>query len=156
METIIGWQSHEHHFDKKPIDWYWKLGIVALGSAILAFYFDNMLFGIFIIIASFTIGYLSYKDTRIVPIQITTKGILFGNKLYPFKDFRSFWIDDDHTHGSRILLHPLSAYAPFTTIHINEEQVALGEIQEILSQFLEEEFLEETIIHKWLDKLLAK
>lgn len=156
METIISWQSPEHHFDKKPIDWYWKFGILALGATILAFYFDNVLFGIFIIIASLIIGYLSYKDTRVVPIKITTKGILFGNKLYDFRDFRSFWIDDTHIHGARILLHPLSMYMPFTTIHINEDEVDLNDIQEILSQFLEEEYLKETIVHKWLDKILAQ
>jgi len=53
METILEWHSPEHHFDKKSKDWYWILGVFALGASILAFYFDNFLFGVFILIALF-------------------------------------------------------------------------------------------------------
>ena len=156
METIIEWQSPEHHFDRKTADWYWALGIIAVAATVLAFYFDNFLFGIFIIIAALTIGFLSYKETRQVTIQITTKGILFGRRFYPFRNFRSFWIEDDHVNGARILLHPASSYLPLTSIHVNEDQVDLNDVQEILLEFLDEEFLQESVVHKWFDKLLAR
>jgi len=156
MEPIMQWQSPEHHFDKKTIDWYWGLGIIAVAGTVLAFYFDNFLFGIFIIIAALTVGFLSYKETRQVTIQINPKGIIFGRRLYPFRNFRSFWIEDDHVHGARILLHPVSNYLPLTSIHINEDHVDLADVQEILLEFLDEEYLQESIVHKWLDKLLAR
>ena len=108
METILEWHSPEHHFDKKSKDWYWILGVFALGASILAFYFDNFLFGVFILIASLTIGILSYKETKITPVKITYKGIIFGKQLYPWLSYRSFWIEDEHTHGFRILMHPLN------------------------------------------------
>lgn len=154
-ETILEWHSPEHHFDKKANDWYWILGVVCLGASVLAFWFGNFLFGIFIIIAGITVGMLSYKETKVVPIKITSKGIVFNKYLYPWMSQRSFWIEDEHTHGARILLHPTSSYLPLTTIPINEE-VDLNDVRDVLLEFLEEEFLAESLIHKWFDKLLAR
>ncbi len=155
MESIIEWQSPEHHFDRKTLDWYWGLGIIAIACATLAFYFGNFLFGIFIIIAALTIGFLSYKETRSANVAITYKGIVFGRRLYPYQNFRSFWIEEDHIHGPRILLHPESSYLPLVSIHVNPE-INLYDLQEVLLEFMDEEYLQESILHKWFDKLLAR
>jgi len=154
-EIILEWHSPEHHFDKKNNDWYWILGVIILGAAILAFYFDNFLFGIFIIIAGLTIGMLSYRETKIVPVKMSARGLIFDKYLYPWMSYRSFWIEDEHTHGARILLHPISSYLPLVVIPINEE-VDLNDVRDILLEFLEEEFLKESLIHKYFDKLLAR
>ncbi len=155
FQTILEWHSPEHHFDKKNRDWYWILGIICVAAAVLSFYFGNMLFGIFVVIAGLTVGILSYKETKVVPIKITSKGVVFGQRLYPWSSYRSFWIEDEHVHGSRILLHPSSSFLPLMVIPINEE-IDLNEVQETMLEFLEEEFLQESILHKWFDELLAK
>lgn len=155
METILEWHSPEHHFDKKTNDWYWILGIVAIAISILSFYFGNFLFGVFVLIAGFTIGFLSFKETKVVPIRVSYKGIIFNRQLYPWLSFRSFWIEDDHIHGARILLHPLSNFLPMVVIPINDE-VDLNEVRDTLLEFLEEEYLQESIFHKWFDKLFSK
>jgi hypothetical protein len=152
LETLAEWQSPEHHFDQRSKDWYWILGIVALGSAILAFYFDNFLFGIFILLAAFTIGFLSYKETRDVSVKVTDKGIVFHRYLYAFRSHHSFWIDDEHLRGARILLRPTNSFLPLTAIPVAEE-VDLNELRELLLQFLDEEFLEESFIHRLFDKI---
>src|SRR3990167_8708252 len=148
METLLEWHSPEHHFDKKGNDWYWILAVLILGASFLAFYFGNFLFGIFIIIAGLTVGMLSYKETKIIPIKVSTKGIIFGKSLYPWMSYRSFWIEDEHTHGARILMHPVNSFLPLTIIPINEE-IDLNDVRDVLLEFLEEEFLKESIIHKW-------
>lgn len=154
-ETILEWLSPEHHFDRKSADWYWILGVIVLGAAILAFYFDNFLFGIFIIIAGATVGMLSYKETKVVPIKIINKGVVFNNYLYPWNSLRSFWIEDENVHGAHVLFRPTSSYLPLIVIPINEE-VNLNQVRDILLEFLEEEFLEESLLHRLFDKLLAR
>ncbi|HKZ38239.1 MAG TPA: hypothetical protein VJ184_11340 [Chryseolinea sp.] len=155
METILEWNSPEHHFDKKANDWYWVLGAITLGASVLAFYFGNFLFGIFIIIAGVTVGMLSYKETKVVTTKIVPKGIVFGRQLYPWTSYRSFWIEDEHVHGARILMHPVSSLLPLTIIPINEE-INLNDVRDVLLEFLDEEFLKESIIHKWFDTILAR
>jgi hypothetical protein len=155
MESIVEWQSPEHNFDRKTPDWYWALGVIAVGSAVLAFYFHNWIFGIFITLAAFVIGILSYRDTRVVTIKISERGITFGEKLHPFKEYRSFWIEEDHVHGPRILLRTFSSFMPLSIIPVAEE-IDLNELHQLLIHFLREEYLSETLIHKLFDKMLAK
>lgn len=155
MQTLIEWQTLEHRFDRKSKDWYWILGIISAGAATLAFYFDNFLFGIFIIIASLTVGLLSWKETKSVQIKITDKGILFGSFLYPWNSYHSFWIETEHINGSRILLNPTNSFLPLVVIPMDEKSNPV-EIREIMLDFLEEEFLSESFIHKWFDKILSR
>ena len=155
MDIILEWHSPEHHFDKKSNDWYWILGIIAFAISVLAFYFGNFLFAIFVLIAGFTIGIMSYKETKVVPIKVVYKGVIFDRQLYPWLSLRSFWIEDDHVHGARILLHPLSNFLPMIVIPINDE-VDLNDVRDVLLEFLEEEYLQESILHKWFDKLIAR
>lgn len=155
METIIEWQSKEHHFDKKSVDWYWGLGIIATGGGFLSFYFGNWIFGIFIILAALTIGILSFRETRIIPIKISAEGIVFNRSFFPFSSYVSFWIEEEHVHGSRILLRSKNRVMPLTVIPIHEE-INLEELRDILDNFLPLEFLQESIFHKWLDHLIAR
>ncbi len=155
METILEWHSPEHHFDKKTNDWYWILAVITLGASVLAFYFGNFLFGVFIIIAGLTIGMLSYKETKIITIKIVHKGVVFGGRLYPWMSYQSFWIEDEHIHGYRLLMRSANSLLPLTIVPINEE-IDLNNVRDVLLEFLEEEFLEESLIHKWFDKLLAR
>lgn len=154
-ETLLTWQSPEHHFDKKTNDWYWTLGIICAAVSTLAFYFGNVLFGVFVVIAGLTVGMLSWRETKEVTIKLTSRGVVFGRHLYPWTSYRSFWIEDEHTHGPRLLMHPISSFLPLVTAPISEE-VDLDDVHEILSQFLKEEPLQESIIHRWFDKLLAR
>ncbi len=154
-KAILEWDSPQHHFDKKTNDWYWILGVIVVGASVLAFYFGNFLFGVFIIIAGLTIGMLSYRETKIISVKITHKGIIFGRSLYLWTSYKSFWIEDEHVNGPRILLHPIGSVQPIVTIPINEE-VDLNDVRDILLEFLEEEFLTESIFHKWFDKIIAK
>ncbi len=153
-EIFLEWQSPEHRFDRKSADWYWILGILCAGSSFLAFYFDNYPFGVFIIIAGITVGFLSYKETRVSNIQVTKKGIIFGNKLYPWSSYSMFWIEEEHMHGTHILMHPVSQILPLINIPVSEE-IDPENLREVLSLFLQEEYLQESIFHKWFDKLLS-
>ncbi|MBN2093990.1 MAG: hypothetical protein JW740_01285 [Candidatus Zambryskibacteria bacterium] len=154
-EIILGWQSPEHHFDKKSKDWYWILALVCAAISFLAFYFGNFLFGVFVIIAGFTLGIFSYKETRVTEVRISPRGITFGRYLHPWLSYKSFWIEDEHIHGARILLNPTNNFLPLVIIPINEN-VDLNDVRDILLEFLEEEPISESIVHKWFDKLLAK
>ncbi len=154
-ENILIWHSPEHHFDQKTVDWYWYFGIIVVAIAFLSFYFGDMLFGIFIILAGAILGILSYKDTKVVPISISKRGIVFGTYLYPWTAYESFWIEDEHIHGARMLLRPRSQFMPISVIPINEE-VDLNEVREAMLIFIEEEHMQESPIHKWFDHLMRR
>ena len=152
MESLIEWQSLNHQHAEKSADWYWILGIVSVAGAILSFYFGNILFGIFILIGALTLGLIAARKPREINIKVTPRGIITGNFEYPYVNYRSFWIEDDHMHGSRILLHSLSTFLPLISIPIAEE-VDLDHLRDIINDYLDEEFLRESAIHRLFDRL---
>lgn len=155
MEPILEWQSPEHNFARKSTDWYWILGAIILCIVVVSFYFNNFIFGIFALIAGIVLGALSYIETPIVKVSIQTTGIAIGRNLYPFKSLESFWLEDDHVHGPHIFLKSNNSFRPLITIPVNKE-VDLENLHEILSNFLDEEYLQESLLHRWFDKLLAR
>ena len=80
METILEWHSPEHHFDRKANDWYWILGIVCVAAAVLAFYFDNFLFGIFV---EFVVEFIVGPDFRCFGFGIRDRNFLSCAGILP-------------------------------------------------------------------------
>ena len=152
METFLEWQDYEHNYVEHTKDWYWILGIVTICAAILAFFFGNILFGIFILLAGLILGLLTKKKPKIVTIKITNKGIVVGDMQYPFANFHSFWIEDDHMYGPRILLHPKSSMLPLTAVLIGDN-VDLDHVADILDNYLEEVPMRESAVHRLFDYL---
>ena len=152
MESLIEWQDYEHNYAEHTQDWYWILGIVTLGGSILAFYFGNMLFGILILLSGFTLGLLSRRKPKIVTIKITPRSIVVGNMQYPYENFHSFWIETDHMHGPRILLHPKSPMLPLLPIMVGDG-VDLDHLADTINDHLEESPLRESALHRLFDYL---
>ncbi|MEK9185193.1 MAG: hypothetical protein AAB863_00280 [Patescibacteria group bacterium] len=152
MEPLIAWRAREHHHTEKSVDWYWILGIVAVCGAVLAIYFGNVLFGIFIIVAALALGLFAGRVPNEIDVAITPRGVIMGKFEYPFQNYRSFWIEDDHMHGPRILLHSRKTLLPLFSIPVSEE-VDLAELRDIINDYLDEEFLRESAIHRLFDKL---
>jgi hypothetical protein len=152
MEPFIEWQDYEHNYVEHGKDWFWILGIVTISSSILSFYFGNVLFGIFILLAGVTLGLLAFRKPRVVDIKITNRSIIVGEMQYPYDNFFSFWIESDHMHGPRILLHPRNPALPLTAIMIGEG-VDLDHLADVLNDYMDEVPMKESAIHKLFDYL---
>ena len=152
METLIEWDTLEHPDHNKSGDWFWVLGIIAVAAAVLAFYFDNLLFGIFIIVGSLAVGAKALRKPLVIKVSVTTRSIIVGKYEYPYPNYRSFWIEDDHLHGPRILLHPLKSYMPLFSIPI-AEGINLEHLRDTINDYLDEEYLRESALHRLFDKL---
>ena len=150
MQTILEWQAPEHRYVDRSRDWYWIFGAIILALSFLSFYMGNVILGILILVAGITIGILSYKETKLIDIKLTDQGIVAHRSLYPYPIFRSFWIEDDHHTGARLLLHPIKSYLPLNVFPVGED-VDLDHLREIMMHYLDEEFLEESFVHKIFD-----
>ncbi len=149
-EALIEWHDYSHHFVEHGKDWFWILGIVAVGGAVLAFFLSNVLFGIFILLAGLVLGLLAKNKPEVVRSYVSPRGITVGDMHYPFLNFHSFWVETDHMHGTRILLHPVSSVLPLTTIMV-EESVDKDLLRDILNDYLDEVPMRESALHKLFD-----
>lgn len=147
---LIEWRDYAHNYVEHTKDWFWILGIVTIGGAVLAFFFHNYLFGIFILLAGLVLGLLAGRKPKVVSSFVTPRGITVGDIHYPFSNFHSFWVETDHMHGTRILLHPTNSFLPLTAIMV-EENVDHEHLSDVLNDYLDEVPMRESAVHRLFD-----
>ena len=149
MQPLISWDAPEHIYIEKNNDWYWAVGIITITGTVLAFIFNNIIFGIFILVSAFSIIVHASKKPRIFHYEINDRGIVINDILYPFLTLESFWIDA-HETPSRILIKSNKTFMPFIIIHI--EEVDPEEVRTILLNYIAETEHQEPLSQKILEK----
>jgi hypothetical protein len=144
----ITWEALDHIPVEKSDDWFWVIGIIAIGGAILAIYFNNILFAILILIGTFTIFIQSNSEPQIEKYEINRKGLVVGSRLYPHSTLESYYvIDEDGWDRDRILFKSTKMFMPLIIVPLGEGNNP-EEVNDFLIEYLNEEHLEESTIEK--------
>jgi hypothetical protein len=121
--------------DRHP-DWLWSIGLIALLSAIVCFFYGNIFFGIFLIIAgAVTILYALQKPKELT-ILINDKGVSINNELIEYKTLSAFWLDENGKHDTLLLLVK-SSFMPQLALPL--VGVKADEVRALLAQYTKEE-----------------
>jgi hypothetical protein len=149
MQPLISWDAPEHIHTEKTNDWYWAVGIITITAAALAFIFNNIIFGIFIVVGAFALIVHGSKKPRIVHYEINDRGIVIDTILYPFLTLESFWIDAEE-EPSKLLVKSHKTFMPFISIYI--EEVDPEHVRDILLKYIAETEHREPISQKILER----
>ena len=150
LRNTLSWEAKEYiHVEKKP-DWFWSVAIISIGVAIASFLFHNILFGIFSLLAGFTISLFAAKQPETVSFSISPRGIQAGSTLYPYSALKSFWVIHDGPEP-KILLQSKKTLVPQIILPLGDANT--GDIQSLLQTYLREEEQYEPLPHKIMDKL---
>lgn len=148
----ISWQHHEHTHKEKTVDWFWIVGIIALGGIVLSIYYRNYLFALIILLFTI-ISFMSVnKEPRLLKFEITRKGIRTGNTVHPYSMLESFWVEDTD-YNDKIILRSKKPLSPFILIPFDSTTTDPELIRDYLLDYLDEEELEEPlhqILMEWL------
>lgn len=145
----IYWEAPEHYHVEKTSDWYWVLGIVALAGSVTSIILGNVLLGILIPLAAFVMMLISHKQPRIIPFEVSTRGVRVYNTLYPYATLESYYLDEENHIDPQLILKSKKLFAPLILIPIPDEYIT--EIERLVSTRLPEEHLEEPIAHRLLE-----
>lgn len=147
---VFEWEVKDGPVSRKPTDWYWAVGIIALAGAVAAILFNNLLFAGVIIIGAFVLALSTQRPQKNISIRIDKKGIIVGQRRYPFKALNSFWIEEaeEDEAESRLLIDPESMFAPNLTLPLPADTDT-----ETLAAFLREYIPEEEQEEPLLDRL---
>jgi hypothetical protein len=153
-QKTIAWRALDHIKEKKSEDWFWIVGIIAIGMVVLAIFFDNILFAMLIALATFSSFLLAHSAPREIDYEISRKGIRAGDVLYPFSSIESFWVvDEDGYERDRVLLKSKKFFMPMITIPVGNG-ADLEEVRECLLQYTFEEEMHEPF-HEYLMHILG-
>ena len=150
MEKIT-WKALEYKKKEKTADWYWAVIIIAISMAAIAFILHNILFGIFLIIATTVLLMFSTKDPQIIEVSIDKRGIVVNKERYPFATIESFWLDISEEKNHKILLRSKKVFMPLIAIPLEDYHHL--DIRDLLLEFLPEVEMHEPVSHKIMEKL---
>ena len=110
-ETRIQWKAREHEHRAHDANWFWTVGVVALGFSIVAAMFGNALLGVLIIIATIALFLQAVKKPSLVTFTLDDAGVMVGRTRYRYEDLDSFALTEQS-----ILIKSKRALMPFLTI----------------------------------------
>jgi hypothetical protein len=118
------WSALEYEEKDRTSDWFWALGIIVVTSSIAAIIFENYFFATLIILSGILLGFFAIKKPDMVTYELNQKGLTIRNRLYPYENIKSFWIqlgEHPETNIKPILfIHSERAFMPILSIPIAE------------------------------------
>ena len=151
MTTLLAWAALEHEHRHHPSDWFWSVGIVAFGGAVLAILFHDLLFAIVIVVGAIALVLHALRHPNEIQVEIQEQGVLINNTLYPYQTLESFWIHE-HREPHILVLSSQKIFMP----HINAalaSDIDPEHLRDILLDYLPEKEILPSLSEKIMDEL---
>lgn len=149
MEFV--WGAFDTNSKKKSGDWYFILWTVALSGATAAVLLDNVLFGLFLVIAAFATTIYASRKPKMVEFSVTRKGVQADTLTLPFSTLTHFYIVEESV-PMYLLLRSKKVLEPLFVFPVADE-VDIEDLHAFLTNFLEEEVLEIPLHQKIMDRI---
>ncbi|MEK7173744.1 MAG: hypothetical protein AAB710_01525 [Patescibacteria group bacterium] len=140
----ISWQAPEYRHVKKSSDWYWSVGILTAGLFAVSLIFNNILFGIFVLLGGFTIALYGARPPQTISFKLASSGIHIANRVYSYQSLKSFWIFYNPPDIKEISIESQKMIMPRIIIPLGDTNPA--QVRAYLTQFLAERTQEESLI----------
>lgn len=100
----VSWTTLEFEPRERHRDWNWYAGLVAVIAAVLAFFYGDIFFGIFAIIAGVVVVIYAQRPPRHLTIKILPEGLSVNDEITPYANIQQFWLDETDKHDKLLLL----------------------------------------------------
>lgn len=150
--TSFRFQASEYYHRHKGADWYWTVGIIAVGAAVAAFIFGNILFAILIVLGTLSLLMYSSRVPHDHDVEISEMFVTVGKYRFAYSNLQSFWIE--HGTHPRLLIKTNRAIMPHLIIPLDkltdDEQDA---VRDFLKSKLPEEEQSEPLLEQIMEYL---
>jgi hypothetical protein len=100
----VSWTTLEFEPRERHRDWNWYAGLIAVITAVLAFFYGNIFFGIFAIIAGITVIIYAVRPPKHLAITINAEGVSINGDIIPSASITQFWLDETDKQDKLLLL----------------------------------------------------
>lgn len=148
MDDLFVWSAPEYLHYKRSTDWFWAVGIIFISLITLAFFFNNSLLAILIIISAIILISFVIREPDIIQYKINKNGISINEKLIYFVNIEAFWIE---IREEKLILKVKNDFTPYIIIPIHKDSIS--DINLYLRNFIEEKELKEPLFYKIIEYL---
>ena len=121
-------------------------------GAVLAAWFDNILFSGLIILAAGVSMLKARMPRAFVYCELSRSGVRVNEVRYPWTELVSFWVIDTEDHD-RLIFRPRRSFAPLLVIPYESHDVPAEDIRNYLLEYLPEEYMTEPPLVKIMERL---
>ncbi len=100
----VTWTTLEFEPQERHRDWNWYAGLVAAIAAVIAFFYSDVFFGIFAIIAGITVIIYAVRPPKHLTIVINKDGVSVNREMTPYPAIKQFWLDETDKQDKLLLL----------------------------------------------------
>lgn len=148
--TPIEWSAPEYNHKKRSNDWLWSIGLTALVGAVLAVWFHNYVFAIFILISGACLILFTIREPQSITFVVKTEGITIGKDEHIWKDIKGFDIKKGEPYH-KLLIMTSKKFLPIYTIPFPSD--LSSQLKEALNKVTPKIDLEESRSMVFMEKL---
>jgi hypothetical protein len=147
---LLSWSAYEFEKKERHRDWHWYAGLAFGLAAIVAFFYGNIFFGIFLVIAGAVVIIYAFRDPKLLAITLVEKGITVNEEQIAYEKIEQFWLDETDK-PDKLLLHVNGSFVPTVTLPLNG--VSADAVRAVLKGKVKEEEIKESRSYKLFDTL---
>ena len=148
--TDVTWTTLEFEEKDRHPDWIWYAGLIAGIVAAISFFYGNIFFGIFIVLAGIIVIIYAFHTPQPVTITLTKDGVVINTELVPYANIRQFWLDESGKQD-KLLLLVKTVFLPMTVLPV--EGVSAETIRAALVPHVPEVLMKDSTSAKIFDRL---
>src|SRR3989338_337435 len=138
------WQAPSFYYN--PQKKYLALVVIALmaGAAALLFFDRDMLLAIFLMLSSLVLVLYTNKKPDMSKISVDQTGISINDRVYYYKELKSFWIDYNPRGPKELSLEARKWYLPHIKVSLEQEDPL--ELRSLMINFVPERVHEQSLV----------
>jgi hypothetical protein len=119
-DILLAWESWEYPPIERSGKWYAVATSLGLFCLIYAMFTANYIFAVIVVMFAIIIMMRDIKKPARFQTYITTEGVVFGDRLYSFKEIRDFSITYDPPEVKNLYLTFNSSLQPMLSIPLED------------------------------------
>ncbi len=146
---VLAWTLPEYTHTEKNNDWFWALGIIILCGSITSIIYANYFFAGLLILGGSLMGYFANKAPDLVSYKLTDKGLIMRNRLHPYEEIKSFWVQvpsPENNMESLLFINSGRYFMPIIDMPTRPEDKEIIRIQMLSKEIKETEMKEHTAV----------
>lgn len=140
----ISWESPSFYFTAHKRYFILVVTTLAVSGGAMLFLHKDILMAIFLLLAALVLTLYSNRQPEISKIMINKSGINIGDRVYYYKDLKSFWIHYNPSEVKELSLESRKWYTPYVKILIEKENPIT--LRSFLIKFLPEKEQENSLV----------
>ena len=149
METL-SWSTLEFEEKDRHPDWIWTAGLLFVISSVISFFYGNIFFGIFLLVAGAMTVISSSHKPKILSVVISEAGVSINGEIVDHKRIKNFWIDEKGK-VDKLLMAVSGSFVPVIALPLNG--VRTEDLRAIMLKYNSEEELVESLGIKIFERI---